>query len=298
MFGRSAALGAALLAGCAPASAQDELPAGTPLPEFFAQCEEKDGWADPAPPIRLFANVYDVGTCGIVVLLIASNEGHILIDSGPAEAAPLVMANILELGFRAEDVAWIVTSHEHHDHVGGVAELQALTGAKVAASEAARRQLETGRYDRRDPQAGINDPFRAIRVDRVMRDGDTLVVGPLEVTMLATPGHAPGSTSWTWQSCDDRDCPKIAYLDSVTAVSADGYRFSDHPDYLAAFRRSIDKMAAIECDFVITPHPGASTLYERLAGDAPLFDDFACSHYATWGREKLEERLAREAAGQ
>src|SRR6187551_2642432 len=152
MSGRFAALALGLLASCAPASAQDELPAGTPLPEFFVQCEEKDGWTDPAPPIRLFANVYDVGTCGIVVLLIASNEGHIVIDSGPADAAPLVIANILELGFRAEDVEWIVTSHEHHDHVGGVAELQAQTGAKVAASAAARRQLETGVVDPADPQ--------------------------------------------------------------------------------------------------------------------------------------------------
>src|SRR6188768_3988520 len=103
MFGRPFALAGALLAGCAPASAQDELPAGIPLPEFFAQCQDKDGWSDPAPPIRLFANVYDVGTCGIVVLLIASNEGHVLIDSGPAEAAPLVIANIRELGFVTDD---------------------------------------------------------------------------------------------------------------------------------------------------------------------------------------------------
>ena len=298
MFARSAALAAVLLAGCAPASAQVELPAGTPLPEFFAQCEEKDGWSDPAPPIRLFANVYDVGTCGIVVLLIASDKGHVLIDSAPADAAPLIIANVRELGFVTEDVEWIVTSHEHHDHVGGVAELQALTGAKVAANAAAKRQLETGTLDPADPQAGLHGPHPAIRIDRVLRDGDQLVVGPLQLTMHATPGHAPGSTSWTWQSCDGRDCPLIAYVDSVTAVSADGYRFSDHPGYLAAFRHSLDKIEAIECDFVITPHPGASQLYERLAGDAPLFDDFACAGYARWGREQLEARLAREAAGQ
>src|SRR6188768_2100921 len=262
MFARSAALAGALLTGCTPASAQDEFPTGTPLPEFFVQCEEKDGWTDPAPPIRLFANVYDVGTCGIVVLLIASNKGHVLIDSGPAEAAPLVIANIRELGFVTEDVEWIVTSHEHHDHVGGVAELQALTGARVAASAAAKRQLETGVLDPADPQAGTFDPYPAIHVDRVLRDGETLELGPLRLTMHATPGHAPGSTSWTWTSCDDRDCPQIAYLDSVTAVSADDYRFTDHPDYVATFRKSLDKIAAIECDFVITPHPGASTLYE------------------------------------
>ena len=93
----------------------EELPAGTPLPEFFARCEGKDGWSDPAPPIRLFGNVYDVGTCGIVVLLVTSNDGHVLIDSGPADAVPQIIANIRELGFVTEDVRWIITSHEHHD---------------------------------------------------------------------------------------------------------------------------------------------------------------------------------------
>src|SRR5688500_10562909 len=112
MFGRLSVLGLSLLAACAPATAQDELPAGTPLEDFFVQCDQKDGWSDPAPAIRLYGNVYDVGTCGIVVLLIAGDEGHVLIDSGPADAAPLIIANIRALGFEPSDVEWIVTSHE------------------------------------------------------------------------------------------------------------------------------------------------------------------------------------------
>lgn len=296
MFGKSAAFAAILLAGCSPATAQIELPAGTPLPAFFAQCQGKDGWADPAPPIRLFANVYDVGTCGIVALLIVGDQGHVLIDSGPAEAAPLVAANIRKLGFALDEVKWIVTSHEHHDHVGGVAELQRLTGAKVAANAAARHQLETGVLDPTDPQSGLLDPYPAIRVDRVLHDGDTLALGSLELTMHATPSHAPGSTSWSWRSCEGETCHNVALADSVSAVSADAYRFTDHPDRVATFRSALDAVAKIDCDLVITPHPGASRLYERLAGDAPLADPAACRNYAASGREQLDARLAKEAA--
>ncbi len=297
MFAKYAALAAMLLAGCAPASAQVELPAGTPLPEFFAQCQDKDGWTDPAPPIRLYGNVYDVGTCGIVALLIVGDEGHVLIDSGPAEAAPLVAANIRKLGYALDEVKWIVSSHEHHDHVGGVAELHRLTGAKVAANAAAKRQLETGTLEPTDPQAGLLDPYPAIRVDRVLHDGDTLTLGSLTLTMHATPGHAPGSTSWSWRTCEGETCHKVALADSVSAVSADAYRFSDHPDYVATFRGALDAIAKIDCDLVITPHPGASQLYEKLAGDAPLAYPDACRKYAQWGREQLDARLAREAAG-
>ena len=296
MFARFAAL-AVLAMSCTSAAAQDARPEGATVEEFLDQCAEKDGWTDPAPPIRLFGNVYYVGTCGITVLLITSNQGHVLLDSGPAEAAPLIIANIRELGFVTEDVRWIVTSHEHHDHVGGVAELQALTGAKVAASAAAKPPLETGVLDPADPQAGMHDPFAAVRVDRVMHDGETLRVGPLEVTLHATPGHALGSTSWSWRSCEGSECRRVAFADSVTAVSRDGYRFSDHPEYAAMFRRGMDAVEAIGCDLLITPHPGASTLFERLAGDAPLADPNACRNYAEFGRQNLETRLAREAAG-
>src|SRR6478735_6890849 len=193
MFVRAAALAAALVAGCAPASAQVELPAGTPLAEFFVQCDQKDGWSDPAPPIRLFANVYDVGTCGIVVLLIVGDEGSVLIDSGPAEAVPLVAANIERLGsaltdvrgrnLALTDVAVILTSHEHHDHVGGVAALQLMTGATVMAREAVIHALETGIPDPADPQFALRNTFPAIANVRPIGNGAKVNVGNLELTM-------------------------------------------------------------------------------------------------------------------
>jgi metallo-beta-lactamase class B len=297
MFARIAFLAALAAATCAAAPQTAGFVPGPPVTEILDQCQDKDGWSDPAPPVRIFANVYDVGTCGIVVLMVTSDDGHILLDSGPADAAPLVLDNIRTLGLDIEDVAWIVTSHEHHDHVGGVAELQARTGARVAASTAARRQLETGVADPADPQAGIHDIFPGIRVDRVMQDGEELVLGTLRLTMHATPGHAPGSTSWSWRACEGEDCRLVAFADSVTAVSADDYRFSEHPDYVARFREALDAIDAIDCDLVLTPHPGASTLYERLAGDAPLTDPGACRNYAAWGRAQLDARLAREAGG-
>ena len=298
MFGKIAMLPVAILAACTPAGAQFALPAGPPVTEILDQCEDKDGWSDPAPPVRVFANVYDVGTCGVVVLLLAGPEGHVLFDGATAEAAGSVAANIERLGFALEDVEWIVTSHEHLDHAGGVAELQRRTGARVAARQEAKQVLETGIPDPSDPQAGMYEPVAAVRVDRVLLDGEALAVGPLAVTIHATPGHTAGSTSWSWRSCEDGECRHVAYVDSVTAVSREGYRFSDHPEYVAMFRGGMDAVEAIGCDLIVTPHPSASTLYERLAGDAPLSHPEACRNYAEFGRRNLEARLARETAGE
>jgi metallo-beta-lactamase class B len=293
-FARQAGLAAILLASCSPGTAQPALPEGPPTAEFLAACEGKEGWADPSPPLRIHGNVYHVGTCGITALLIASDAGHVLIDTGPEEAAPLVAANVQRLGFELADIEWIVTSHEHHDHVGGVAELKRLTGARLAARAAAQRPLQTGTPDWRDPQTAVLDPFPGAPVERVMRDGEHLVLGQTDLTMHATPGHSPGSTTWTWVSCAGSDCRSMVYADSLSAASADGFRFSAVPTYVAAFRRSLDKVATLECEILLTPHPGASALHARVAGRQPLVDPQACRSYAQGGRERLDARLAQE----
>lgn len=298
MFAKPVTMLAALaLAGCGAGLPE---PASVATPASFSalqeQCEGKDGWSDPAPPVRIYANVYDVGTCGIVVLLIASPDGHVLIDGATAEAAPAIAANIERLGFALGDVRFIAASHEHLDHVGGLADLQRLTGAEVVARAPARRVLESGVVASEDPQAGLHPPFTALRVGRVIADGEQVRLGSLVLTAHATPGHSPGSTSWSWRSCADAACLTIVYADSISAVSSDAYRFLDHPDYVVPFRASLDKIAALDCDLLITPHPGASNLYARLAGKAPLIDRSACRNYAQKARQNLDRRLATEAA--
>lgn len=258
-------------------------------------CVGRDGWDDPAPPARIHGDTYYVGTCGISAILIASRKGHVLIDGGTAKGGDLIAANIERLGYRLRDVKWIVTSHEHFDHVGGVAGLQRQTGARVAAPAAAAPWLQQGASSPADPQTGALQPFAPIRVDRKLRDGNTITVGRTRLTIRATPGHAPGGASWTWQSCAGRNCRTIAYADSVSAISADGYRYADHPERVAAFRAAMATVAALPCDILLTPHPQASAMFERFAGRAPLADPAGCGVYAARGLAGLDARLAREA---
>src|SRR5690606_3326265 len=103
-----------------------------------------DGWDDRAPPRRIFGNTYYVGSCGLASLLLASPEGHVLIDGASEAAAPHIVANIRALGFRPEDVKDILNSHEHADHAGGLASLQRDTGAPVHARVPAIATLERG----------------------------------------------------------------------------------------------------------------------------------------------------------
>jgi metallo-beta-lactamase class B len=298
MFARrllASALGFAAMTGCATPQPAQQISPKTFEPIKQA-CGERDGWSDPAPPAHVYGNVYMVGTCGIVSLLITTPQGHFLIDGATAEAAPGIAENIRKLGFDPDDVRYLLVTHEHLDHAGGLAKLKQISGAKFAVREAARLGMESGLPQNDDPQHGIHPAFPGIKADLIISDGQTLRVGKQSITVIATPGHTPGGTSYTWKACEGAACRQIVYADSLNAVSADEYRFSDHPAYVATLRSSMARIEAIkDCDIMISPHPFQSDFFERLAGEAPLVNPGGCKIYAEKAAERLNARLAKEA---
>lgn len=273
----------------------ERAPIATAGPAWAAACGDSTEWNQPAPPVRIHANTYLVGTCGISSILITGSQGHVLIDGGTDKGADLIADNIRALGFKLRDVRYILVSHEHFDHVGGIARLQQLTGATVAASAPAARVLETGQPSSDDPQYGKVEPFPPVHVERIMGDGQSLLIGDLFVTAIATPGHTPGAMSWRWEACAGAVCRTMVYADSLSPLSSDAYRFSDHPAYLAAYRASLAKIAAGRCEILLTPHPAASNLKDRMTGKAALFDEQGCKAYAAKLAAALDERVAKEA---
>ncbi|WP_300973692.1 subclass B3 metallo-beta-lactamase [Sphingomonas sp. LHG3406-1] len=271
-------------------------PIATAGPAFARACKENDDWDRPAPPVRVHGNSYYVGTCGISAILVTGTDGHVLIDSGTDKGADLVAANIRRLGFQLSDVRWLLHSHEHHDHVGGHARMQQLTGAQVAASANAAAVLRSGLTGEGDPQFGILPKMIPVPVARTLKGGDKLRLGPIQLTAVETKGHTHGALSWTWVSCEGAICRNMAYVDSLSPVSRDDYRFTDHPDVVAAFRDSIARVAALDCEILLTPHPSASNMIQRFAGKAPLFDPRGCADYGVAKTKQLDERLAKEAA--
>lgn len=293
-----AAMACVSIAACAPTE-----PAHTATTKVFPSikqaCGDRNGWSDPAPPAHVFGTTYMVGTCGIVSLLITTPEGHFLIDGATDEAAEGIADNIRKLGFDPKDVRWLLITHEHLDHAGGIAKLKAITGAQFAVREPARVAMETGQAQKDDPQHGLLPAFPGVKAEKIIDNGAELRIGKQAITVIATPGHTPGGTSYTWKSCDGETCRQIVYADSLNAVSADDYRFSDHPVYVATLRSSMARIESIQnCDIMISPHPLQSNVFARLAGEAPLVDPQGCRSYVAAARKRLDDRLAKEAESQ
>jgi metallo-beta-lactamase class B len=288
---------AVMLAVALPFAAWSQSP--DPARAFYytaAQCSACAVWNAPQQPVRIFANTWYVGTHGLGAILITSPQGSILIDGGTPMSAPIIMSNIRAAGFRVEDIKLLVNSHDHFDHAGGIAELQRASGAEVAASPSSARVLRAGKSGPDDPQFGVLLPFAPVPVVRTIADGETLRVGTLAITAHFTPGHTPGGTSWSWRSCEGPVCKDIVYADSQTPVSADGFfytRSKEYPGAIAGFEHSFDVLEHLPCDILLTPHPGASALWDRVDAGT-LTDAGACKRFAAGAREALAQRVATE----
>jgi metallo-beta-lactamase class B len=269
-----------------------------------APCDRCAVWNAPQEPFKIYGNSYYVGTHGLSSILITSKKGHVLIDGDLKESVPQIVAHIRALGFRVEDVKLILNSHVHFDHAGGIAELQRLTGARVLASSWSAAVMNGSNAGRDDPQYGLLPTMTPLKRVESFHDGQTLRVGNIELTAHLTPGHTPGGTSWTWKSCEEGRCVNIVYADSLTAVSAPGFKFSssDHAPLLAGFQKSFAFLEAVPCDILITTHPEISGLWDRLqrrsggSSPDPMIDSGACRDLAKSAREQLQKRIAEETS--
>lgn len=260
-------------------------------------------WNAPQEPFALYGNTYYVGTHGLSSVLITSTAGHILIDGGSPESPVQIMRHIRQLGFRVEDIKTIVNSHEHHDHAGGIGELQRVSGATVLSSPAGAAVLRTGLQSKADPQFSDETPHMmpVANVEEI-RDGAVVKVGPLRLTAHYTPGHAPGGISWTWQATEGGVTANMVYADSVAAYTNEPFQYranTTYPQARADLERAIRTVAALPCDILVSAHPEASDLWERKAkadqaGHRGFIDRSACRTYAATGTARLAKLLEEE----
>lgn len=270
----------------------------TLIPLLFGAAANAAGWDSPHAPFRIVGNTWYVGSGGISMVLVRGDEGSILIDAAVPGAVPNFQKALKTLGLEPGEIKLILTSHAHIDHVGALAELKSLTGARVLASaDSAVMLAEGGRTDLHFKPM----PFPPVSVDGTIVDGETIRLGTLELTAHLTPGHTPGSTSWTWTERGEDGPVRVVYADSITAP---GYRLIDHPqrpNLIEEFRVSFARIAGLPCDLLITPHPEASNLFERIQKtpvvDAERARGSTCKGYAQRASDNLDRQIADQRKG-
>lgn len=295
------AIALSLALSAIPAQAQS-------VSELLAQMKVK--WNAPTEPFKVIDNVYYVGTAGLSSFLITSPGGHVLIDTGLPEATPLIKANIDKLGFKLSDIKYLLNTHAHLDHTGGLAELKKETGAQMVASAADKPLLEGGYYPGQQDNAALK--FPPVKVDRVVGQGDKITIpdtvgkgrAKRDLTLVAhmTPGHSPGCTTWTTVAREKKWNHTVVFFCSATvALNRLVGANATYPGIVEDYKKTFATASGIIADVFLAPHPEMFKMEEKrpLIGKYEVNPFIKASEFHTFLRaaeKAFEEGLAKQKA--
>jgi metallo-beta-lactamase class B len=220
-------------------------------------------WNQPGKPFRIVGNVYYVGTAGLASYLIATPQGHILLDGALPQSAPLIEKNVAALGFRMRDVKYLLNSHAHYDHCGGLAQLKRDSGAQMVASEQDATVLSAGYHGSYGTGWGFK--FPAIKVDRIVQDGDKVQVAGTVLTALLTPGHTKGCTTWTMPVMEAGKTYTVVFYCSTTVPGYPLVNNREYPQIAADYQHSFERLKNLRADVFLANHTEFFDLQGKLA---------------------------------
>jgi len=256
-------------------------------------------WNKPTEPFKMIGNVYYVGTDGLASYLITSPQGHILVDTVMPEATSQIKANIEKLGFKVTDIKYLLNTHAHIDHTGGLAEMKQASGAQLVAGEADKPLLEGGYYPGAQEDAAL--AFPPVKVDRTVREGDKVSVGDVTLTARETPGHSPGCTSWEF-SVKDGDATRSVLIFCSGTVALN--RLVTNPTYsgiVTDYRKTFARAKDMKVDVLLAPHPEMYRMQDKRAmlsdgAPNPFVNPGEFNAYAATLEKAFDDALAKQTA--
>lgn len=259
-------------------------------------------WNQPVEPYRIAGNLYYVGASDITSFLIATPEGHILIDSGFVETVPIIQESMRKLGFKIEDVKILLNSHAHYDHAGGLAALKKITGARLAVSEEDAALLARG--GKGDHALGDQYPFEPVQADRILKDGDQVILGGSTLTAHLTPGHTKGCTTWTMKVQDGGKGRDVVFVCSTTILpGVTLVNNSKYPKVAEDYARTFKVLRSLPCDIFLAAHAsfydglGKAERLRKGTETNPFIDPQRYKAYLDRNEKVFEEQLQREKEG-
>ena len=245
----------------------------------------QNDWTEPFPAFRIAGNLYYVGSRGLASYLIATPEGHILINSNLEANVPMIRASVESLGFKFNDIKILLISHAHYDHCAGSAAIKQLTGAKYMVMEGDVEVVESG--GKSDFQYG-SDPtslYPPAKVDRVLHDGDQVKLGDATLTARLTPGHTKGCTTWTMRVVDVSSKLRDVVIVGSPNVNP-GYKLvgnTVYPGIKEDYEKTFRVLKSLRVDYFLGAHGSYFDLeskYPRFKlGETVFFDPKGYKNY-------------------
>lgn len=198
--------------------------------------------------------IYPRGFASNSYIVTADGENAVVIDP----ALPTVASELSRRGLKAK---WVLLTHSHFDHIGGVQRL-ALSGAQVGCGE--KEKAAIGTLDSVGAQYGY-PPF-SLHVDRFFRGGETVELCGVKFKVMETPGHTCGSVCYLLE--DER------VIFSGDTLFEQSIGRTDFPTGdLAQMRESLRTLVALDGDYrLLSGHGDETTLQKEKATNYFLTD--------------------------
>jgi len=257
-------------------------------------------YSDPIEPFRIVGNIHYVGAVNIASYLITTPQGHILIDTGMNEMHDGIKRSVEKLGFKVADIKVMLSSHAHFDHIEGHAAMQRATGAQVMAMRGDAEAFESGHDNSALGALG----WEPVRVNRVLKHGDTVSLGGTTLRAIHVPGHTQGGTSWV-TTVEDGGRPYRVMFQTGNTPNGGVPIFNNprHKNVIEDARRSYKILKSEPApDISLGGHPQAAfakTVDAMRKGVRPhplLQDAGAWTTQLENGEAALEKRVAEEKA--
>jgi metallo-beta-lactamase class B len=259
-------------------------------------------WTEPFPPFRIAGNLYYVGSKGLANYLIATPQGHILINSDLEANVPMIRASVEMLGFRFSDVKVLLISHAHWDHDAGSALIKQMTGAAYMVMDADVPVVESG--GKEDFQYGADPATRypPTKVDRVLHDGDEVKLGDAVLVAHLTPGHTKGCTTWTMKVQEGGKTYDAVIVGSPNVNP--GYKLVNnaaYPQIAADYERMFRVLKALPCDIFLGAHGSYFDMEGKYArrkegAPPPFVDPDGYKRFVTQKEQQFRAELTRQRA--
>ena len=231
---------------------------------FAAICSaQQDEWTTPLPAHRVVGNVYYVGTYDLACFLIATPAGNILINTGMPDSEKMIRSSIESLGFKLSDTKILLTTQAHVDHVGALAEMKRLAGAKVLATDGDAPVLEDG-GNSDYLFGGKGELFKPVKVDGRIKDRQKIALGGTELTAYLHPGHTRGSVSYGLTISENSKTYRvlIANMGSINpgTILVGNKKY---PQIADDYARTFRDQKKLECDIFLSSHAAQYQLHDK-----------------------------------
>jgi metallo-beta-lactamase class B len=264
--------------------------------------ENHPEWTTNHQPFRILGNVYYVGSQDLGAYLITTPHGHILLNENLASSVPQICRNIKALGFRLQDIKYLLNGQAHYDHTGGTAAFKQLTHAQVAVMAGDVAVMESGGHD---DFFFFNDPvawFTPVKVDRVLHDGSQIRLGNTVLTAHLTAGHTKGTTTWTMTSLAGQRSYRVVIVGGAGINEGNNLvHDARYPTQARDFVNTFRALRTLPCDIFLGAHGGYFDLeakYARLQKSKtnPFIDPSGYRAFIQEREQTFQAELAKQTA--